>query len=227
MIRYLLFDIDDTLLNFRDTVDDTISRALADMGLSFTEEQFALYHRINGELWAQVAAGRLECERLYEIRFQRALDAMRIYADGSELERRFRVRLRESAQPEEGALETLRALSERYTLAAASNAPHIQQVERLEQAGLAPYLTHVFTSGGLGYDKPSPLFYGACLEALGDPPREDVMMLGDSLAADVLGAHRFGLQACWVNLKGAPAPADLPDGIPTVHALSELKTLLL
>ena len=225
MLTTLLFDIDDTLLNFRDTVDTVIAAALADVGVTFTKEQFVQYHRINGDLWAQVNAGKMDCQRLYEIRFQRVLDAFGISADGAEVERRFRVHLNESTVPEDGAVEVLQALSERYTLAAASNAPQAQQEHRLAAAGLAPYFTHIFTSGGLGYDKPSPLFYGACLERLGNPPRNEVMMLGDSLTADVYGAQRLGLHACWVNMRGTPAPEDLT--APEVRTLRELKTLLL
>lgn len=225
MIRYLLFDIDDTLLNFRDTAEPAICRALADVGLCFTAEQFAVYHRINNGLWEQVSAGALARERLYEIRFQRVLDALGIAADGRAVEARFRHHLNFIAVPEEGASETLAALSERYVLATASNAPQRQQELRLESSGLARYFTQILTSGGLGYDKPSAQFYDACLHALGDPPRDEVMMLGDSLSADVGGALNAGLSACWVNLKGAPAPADLT--VPAVRSLPELCALLL
>ena len=223
MIRCLLFDIDDTLLNFRDTADTVIAAALADVGVTFTAEQLRHYHRLNGDLWAQVGAGTLTCARLYEIRFQHVFDTLGIAADGAEAERRFRARLYENAVPEDGAAETLAALSERYVLATASNAPQAQQEYRLAAAGLAPYFTHVFTSGGLGHDKPSPLFYEACLETLGNPPRDTVMMLGDSLAADVYGALHCGLRACLVNTRNVP----VPDGLPAVNTLPELRSLLL
>ena len=225
MIRYILFDIDDTLLNFRDTVDTVISRALADVGLSFTAEQFAEYHRINGGLWEQVSAGKLDCNRLYEIRFQRVLDALGLPADGTVVEARFRHHLKFIAQPEEGAAETLAALSERYVLATASNAPQKQQEQRLEIGGLAPYFKHILTSGGLGYDKPSSAFYNACLRVLGDPPRDEVLMVGDSLSADVRGALNAGIKACWLNTRRLPVPDDLT--VPVVYSLPALGTLLL
>ena len=233
MIRYLLFDIDDTLLNFRDNAEVAIRRALADEGVSFTSEQMAVYHRINDALWAQVSAGALSREGLYAIRFQRVLDALAIPADGRAVEARFRHHQNHIAVPEEGAAPTLEALSARYVLATASNAPQRQQEVRLERSGLARYFTHILTSEGLGYDKPSRRFFDACLHALGDPPRNEVMMLGDSLTADVGGAQNAGLAACWVNLKGAPAdpPTEsaVPriDAVPTVHALPELCALLL
>lgn len=225
MIRYLLFDIDDTLLNFRDNAELAICRALADVGLSFTAEQFAVYHRINDDLWAQVSSGRMEREYLYRIRFQRVLDALGIPADGAQVEARFRHHLNFIAVPEEGAEATLRALSARYTLATASNAPQRQQELRLASCGLAPYFTHILTSEGLGYDKPSGRFFDGCLRALGDPPRDEVMMLGDSLSADVYGALNAGLSACWVNLKSAPTPTDAT--FPVVHTLPDLCPLLL
>ncbi len=225
MIRYLLFDIDDTLLNFRDCVDPVIRRALADVGLTFDDAQFAAYHRINGGLWEQVAAGTLTQKQLYATRWTRVLEALGLDADGPTVEARFRHHLHDSSVPEEGAAETLAYLAERYTLATASNAPQRQQEQRLEAAGLAKYFTRILTSDLVGYDKPAPAFFDAVLRELGDPPRDEVMMLGDSVNADIRGAQNAGLAACLVNTRHAD-PATLAPGTRVVNSLPELMTLL-
>ncbi len=224
MKRYLLFDIDDTLLNFRKAADAVITRALSDAGLAFDEEQFRTYHRVNASLWDKVSRGVLSVPQLYAIRFDVALAAVGLKGDGAFVEARFRHHLGESAVPEEGAAETLAELSKRYILAAASNAPQRQQELRLEKAGLRQYFSQVLTSELLGHNKPSAAFFDACLERLGNPPRESVMMLGDSLTADVEAARAAGIDACFVNLAHKPEPPSPP--YPVVHSLPELLKIL-
>lgn len=225
MIRYLLFDIDDTLLNFRDQSEAVIQDTLAEFGLHFSDEQFAVYHRINNDLWNQVSNGTLSREGLYAIRWKRVLEALRLPGDGPAVEAQFRRLLNLSAVPEQGAAETLQALASRYTLCTASNAPQRQQELRLEKADLSRYFAHIFTSEGLGVDKPSPLFFERILEALGNPSRDTVMMLGDSPQADVLGAAAVGLRTCFVNLRGVTLPPDCtPDH--TVTTLPDLRKFL-
>lgn len=232
MLRYLLFDIDDTVLNFRDHAEVALHRALADEGLTFTAEQLAVYRRINNELWEQVSAGAMARTALYAVRFQRALDALGIAGDGAAIERHFRRHLCDVAVPEEGAEDTLRALSGRYVLATASNAPQRQQELRLERSGLARYFTHVLTSERLGVDKPHPAFFQACLRVLGDPSPQEVLMIGDSLTADAQGALRAGLRACWLNRAAASTASlptgdePLPDAVPQIRTLPELLDVL-
>lgn len=151
--------------------------------------------------------------------------ALGIAGDGPAIEARFRYHLTHSAIPEPGAADTLAELSTRYTLCTASNAPQEQQEKRLEAAGLLPYFAHIFTSGGLGVDKPAPLFFDRCLHALGDPPRDEVMMLGDSPEADILGGAAAGLRTGFINTRGLTLPPDQHPDL-TVTALPELCGIL-
>ncbi len=225
MLRFILLDIDDTILNFRDQAEPVIRESLAQFGLSFGEAEFAVYHRINNGLWADVVAGRLSRETLCAIRWKLVLDELQLQGDGAAIEAEFRRRLAFTAVPEDGAPEAIEALAKRFTLAIASNAPQWQQEQRLEKAGLAPYFTHVFTSGELGVDKPSPLFFERCLARLGNPEPSTVLMAGDDPGADVAGAAACGLQTCFVNTRGKSLPSGVSPTY-TVTALRELPDLL-
>ena len=225
MYNFLLIDIDDTILNFRDHAEDIIRESAAHFGIAFGDEEFAVYHRVNGPLWEAVGEGRLSREGLYAIRWARVLEALNIEGDGPAVEAEFRRRLNECAIPEHGAPEALAALAKRFTLATASNAPQRQQELRLAKAGLTPYFTHIFTSQGIGADKPSPTFYERCLENLGNPDRRTVLMVGDDPAADVRGAAACGLDTCFVNNRGKTLPADCHPTF-TVSDLADLPALL-
>ena len=55
---------------------------------------------------------------------------------------------------------------------------------------------------------------------VGKAPSE-LMLIGDSLSADILGANRAGVPSCWFNPSGAPLKGEArPD-----HIIRELKEL--
>jgi FMN phosphatase YigB (HAD superfamily) len=53
-----------------------------------------------------------------------------------------------------------------------------------------------------------------------------VLMIGDSLSADIMGGIRFGIDTCWVNLKGE-AGHDAIRPTHEVHDLYALKQIIL
>jgi putative hydrolase of the HAD superfamily len=75
-------------------------------------------------------------------------------------------------------------------------------------------------SGDIGVGKPDPAIFRAALEKLELDP-ERVWHVGDSLEADIAGAHAAALgTAVWMNRHGA----ERPDGSPKPH--HEISTLL-
>ena len=61
------------------------------------------------------------------------------------------------------------------------------------------------------YGKPYPAIYRHALGLVGDPPAEAVLAIGDSLATDVLGAARMGLDCVFVTSgihRGEPFPQE-------------------
>lgn len=67
----------------------------------------------------------------------------------------------------------------------------------------------VVTSEEVGAYKPSPAMFARALDALSLDASE-VMHVGDSLNADMRGAHAAGIRAAWVNRRRLHAPDDLP-----------------
>ncbi|XBS69548.1 5-amino-6-(5-phospho-D-ribitylamino)uracil phosphatase YigB [Acerihabitans sp. KWT182] len=92
--------------------------------------------------------------------------------------------------------QTLRALSERWPLAAITNGNASP-----EACGLGDYFTFVLRAGPDGRAKPFRDMYHLAAERLG-LPTESILHVGDDLAADITGAVQCGMQACWVNDRG-------------------------
>ena len=146
-----------------------------------------------------------------------------IKADGEAFDTRFRELLHEGAEPVENAGEMLGYLSEKYPVYAVSNAFHNKQAIRLEKAGMLRYIKKVFISGQVGYLKPSKEFFDICIKEASVEPGE-VLIIGDSLTADISGGINYGLKTCWFNYKNEPLPDSIkPDFV--VNSLDEIKNL--
>ena len=100
-----------------------------------------------------------------------------------------------------GAVDMLDGLHEDWILALATNAADSDEADiraALRRVDLERRLDKVYCFKTIGYRKPSPEFFDFILKDLG-LPAERVIMVGDDLEADVLGARRAGLRAVWFN----------------------------
>ena len=93
------------------------------------------------------------------------------------------------------ALEQLQSLGR--TLAVVSNSDGtVEQV--LERQGLRPYLTAVFDSHIVGFEKPDPRFFRHALEATG-ARAETTLHVGDLYSADIEGGRAAGVHTALVD----------------------------
>ena len=68
------------------------------------------------------------------------------------------------------------------------------------------------------YGKPYPAIYRHALSLAGDPPKDAVLAVGDSLVTDMLGAAREGFDAVFVQ-GGIHAGEEFPAGFATEYGL--------
>jgi len=125
-------------------------------------------------------------------------------------------------------LDTLKARG--YRLGIISNARDAANVERLiDQAQLRPWFNPIVISANAGVRKPHPRIFKIVLDAWRLPP-DQVVMVGDMLGADVLGAHNANLRGIWATMQAERGSNEahqhtiVPDGV--IQSLSELPGLL-
>ena len=127
-----------------------------------------------------------------------------------------------------GAERTLARLrAQGYRQAVLSNAAHDEDVQALvDKAALRPHLDFVLTSAALGRRKPDPQVF---LRAAADwgVPSSSVLMVGDTLAADIRGAREAGMASVWVRKYAEEPEGDVrPDAVlETVVELPELLSI--
>lgn len=98
-----------------------------------------------------------------------------------------------------------------------SNSDGAYQRRKMLAAGLGDLLTASVFSGDLGVSKPDAAIFRAGADALA-LPAERVVYVGDRWATDAIGALRAGLSAVWVNRTGAPRPEEAAGDLAAVPA---------
>lgn len=134
-------------------------------------------------------------------------------------------------QPETDALPALATLRQAgYRIGLISNASDAADVQLLiDKGGFREFLDTIVISADFGERKPALRIFEHALREINATPAETVMV-GDSLAADVAGAHNLGMRAVWIARRvDTPENRRLavelqPDGI--INTLSELPPLL-
>ena len=231
MIKVVFLDIDNTLLSFSGYVKSSMRDGFAKFGLGeYNDGMFDTFERINNGLWKQLERGELTFETLQQIRWNKIFEALNIDFDGVVFEKFFRENLFSNAVPEEGAMELLEYLAERYVLCAASNGPYEQQINRLRVADMHRFFRHFFISSAVGAQKPSREFFDHCFKCLhgdgmSDLRPEESIIIGDSVTSDMAGGHSYGMHTC-LYLRGRDKNEELPSAEYRVKELLDIKRIL-
>lgn len=224
MIKAVFLDVDNTLLDFNKGATLGMEKAFNMNGLEFKKEYNAVFKVINDELWRKVERREITRAELHRIRFNLVLKELNIEYDGYEIEKTFLELLKTIAVPIDGALDLAQYLSSKYILCSASNAPYIQQMGRLKTSGLLKFFKHNFISEEIGFDKPSKEFFDVCFSRLDGITKEQTVMIGDSLTADIKGAKDYGIKSIWFNFEKVDNKEIISDY--TVDNLKEIKDIL-
>lgn len=225
MLKAVLIDVDDTLLDFTLCAKWSMAKAGEQFGLSLPDDLFTPFKKINDGLWMQLEQKELTFEQLYAIRWNLVFDAVGIDFDGPTFEKAFLANMGQSTIRVEGAEELLQYLSKKYAVYVASNSNYTQQSNRMRLAGLHDYFKDYFVSDRIGHSKPTPEFFAACLERTGLRDPEELIMIGDSLRADITGAAAFGIPSCWFNKHHKPNTLGVHPTY-TVEYLADIKNFL-
>lgn len=222
-IKTVLIDIDNTLLDFNESAKKSMQDAFIFYGLPLPQNLFATFKRINDGLWLKIEKGEITRADLHKVRWNMIFKELGIDFDGEVLEKRFLDNLYNTAVLVDGAKEILQYLSKKYPVYTASNAFYNQQINRLNISGLAPYITQSFVSEKIGFSKPSAEFFDACFRVI--PYRkEQTIMIGDSISADIEGGKQYGLITCYFDREKTGEKVNSADFI--VQELNEIKDIL-
>ena len=225
MIKYILFDVDDTLLDFGKAEAAAIRKTFERIGIPVTEELIRRYSEINAQQWARFEKGEITRERLLTERFDILFSELGINVPSEMAQASYEYLLGIGHYFVDGAEELLEALKDKYELYIVSNGNASVQDRRLKSAGIIPYFKDIFISERVGFNKPSAEFFEACFKRIPGFEKDKAVVVGDRLSSDILGGINAGVRTCWFNPKGEAPDPDIPADYEIKH-LSELPALL-
>ncbi len=195
MIKAVVFDVDNTLVDFmkfKNASVDAAIDAMIDAGLNLTRES------ARAKVFEIYDEKGIEFQQVFDQFLQDALGRVdpRILANGIIAYRRAREGVLVSYPHTKMTLLRLARMGMR--LGVVSDAPRLQGWMRLASLGMTNYFDEVVTFDDTGERKPAPGPFRKVLELLGVEPGESVMV-GDWAERDIVGAKEIGMYTAFAR----------------------------
>ena len=196
--KNLLFDADQTLIDFEKDMPLAFQYMYEQSGLAkqkpYSAEILHLYNDCNESWWRRFEQKLCTKAELYRNRFVDFFEVAGLTPVSIDfLQDLYVSGIAKTGTPLPGALDMLRALSERYDLYITTNGNPISQPGRLKNSGVTIFMKGCFISDEIGAAKPDKKYFDYVLAHI---PGASI---GDSLSADIKGAQNAGLDSLWYN----------------------------
>lgn len=203
--KLLLFDADETLFDFKKALCVSLSKALESFGLECDNKTIETYDEINEKYWRLYEHGKITREQLRIDRCEEFFKTIGVDCDPKKFDDRYLENLGRCPYLLNGADKLCAELSKRYKMAIVTNGIAEMQKKRIKYSPIKEYFEHVFISEEAGFQKPDKRFFDYALCFYPDFKREEILIIGDSLTADIKGGNNAGIATCWLNRSGKKA----------------------
>lgn len=216
MIKRLIFDVDNTLIDWEDDYWDSLELVFRDLGIQSNEnlkntiitaidnyEKSNIYYSkqkmlqcINDKLEEKLPYDFIElCLKYFEKCISKNVD--------------------------KEIINTLEYLSNKYEIVVLTNWFKEEQVERLKNAGMLKYIKEVYAPETFK-TKPHPESY---ITAIDEHNPDECIMIGDNIITDINGALNAGLKAIYYDKTAKEEKKDNGKYI-TINKISKLMDIL-
>jgi YjjG family noncanonical pyrimidine nucleotidase len=198
-MKYILIDLDGTLLDFKKGERKSIINTLNNVGYNPTEKEIKLFSDINEEEFEKYKINLKTRPEFHHDRFKRLKDKLNIDYDIDETNKYYVKELKYSSETFDDIFDSLKYLSNKYDLFVASNGMCEVQLKRMELAGLDKYFKKSFISEECGANKPDIKFFEYIFNDLNDHDKSNYIIVGDRLDTDILGGINAGIKTIYIN----------------------------
>lgn len=194
----ILFDLDDTLLDFKKSEQHALKDTFAETEIGITDSLYKCYHEINTELWKEFEKGTISKNEVVYQRFDRLFKAYDLQLDAESFNKKYLDNLSKYSFLIEGALTVCKKLSQSHKLYAVTNGVERVQKSRFKKCGLEKYFSGLFISEEIGYSKPSKKYFDFVLSNIEEKDKTKIIIVGDSLTSDIQGGINCEIDTCLV-----------------------------
>lgn len=222
----VFLDADGTVWDFKRSEEKAFLSTLKSYGVEENlEGVYRRYSRINELLWDRLEQGTIKKDQLRRKRFVDLFAEFQFKIPIDEFSRKYLTAIAQENDLIDGAEEICRYLSERYRVVVVTNGMKETQNSRMAGSALEPFIEKMIISDEISIAKPEPGIFEYAMNAIGYKDKNRVIMIGDSLSADIAGGINFGIDTCWINPSKRMGSDQI---VPTyeIQDIRELKNLL-
>lgn len=201
-IDTILFDLDDTILDFKKAERAALKKTLLELGIEPEERILQRYSEINQAQWKLLELGKLVRSEVKLRRYRLLFEEFGIKESAERAAKIYETQLGIGHYFVDGAEEMLLELSGKCRLYLVTNGTACVQKGRIASAGIGHYFQDIFISEEIGFNKPDREFFERCFAKIPDFRKENTIIVGDSLSSDILGGINAGIQTVWFNPAG-------------------------
>ncbi len=212
--EYLFLDADNTLWDFDLSEKFALFKVLSENGVEFEPAHLIIYHEVNKACWQAFENGTLDAADLKARRFELFCEKFDYGFNADKMGKNYLHYLGSTDFMVPGALNLLDRTHSQRKLVLVTNGIKEVQRRRISNTGIEKYFDAIVISDEIGVAKPNTGFFDYAFNEVGSPPKEKVLMVGDSLSSDIRGGNNYGLTTCWYNPKNIDAN---PEILPTIE----------
>lgn len=194
-----LFDADNTLYDYYPSSVYALKTMFEQHGIDYSGSIQARYNQINNHTWARYEKGEFTVQELEIARFEQLFTEMDITLNVDDFNAGYLRELGKGMFLIEGAIEICYEITSHNKLIyIVTNGLTSTQNARAEYSPLAKYISGVFVSQEIGHQKPDKPYFDHVLKQI-PAPKANMLIIGDSLTADIAGGNNAGIDTCWLN----------------------------
>lgn len=204
MLKVVLFDLDDTLVDQESAARTALLDWVIELGLDLEDqdELLAAWLAVSEEAYARYSRREITFAEQRRHRVREFLGADASDEEADELFSGYLTRYERAWRAFDDAVPALRRVRDAGLVTALlTNGDGAHQRRKLDRTGLAAHLDVVVASGDLPAGKPDPRAFAAACEILGVAP-DSVLMVGNDVVKDYQGSLDAGLRAVLLDRAG-------------------------
>lgn len=227
--KHLFFDLDHTLWDYTSNSNEALVEMFSMLNLAGSfktaDNLIKSFRQHNEWVWNEYKNDRMAKNVLRTKRFELCLEDYGICDPGfaSRLNDVFLSIMPGKTALMDGAWELMEYLeSKNYMMYIVTNGFIKVQNDKLLSSGLNKFITKMFSSEQIGFNKPKPQIFAWALKSA-NARKSESLMIGDELIADIGGARQYGIDQVFYN----PFGIEHNDKVTyEIRSLLELKEIL-
>jgi len=222
-----LFDADDTLYDHDKAESAALSTMFARYGFDYSEEVRMKYRKINAQVWAEYQRDEISEADFPTSRYVRLFELIGVQCDDVHaFNEQYLVEMGKGAQLIDGAQEICREIvAAGKQIFIVTNGLFAVQQSRIKNSLISDCISDYFVSSAVGYRKPQIEFFEHVFSHIPPIDKSKIIVIGDSLSADIAGGNNAGIDTCWINPQKSANGSGI---VPTyeIHALDEVRKFI-